>query len=145
MNTQTYMRFCVCRGRNSLNINPSRKCFEKISLTIIKTRISWSVRRFSRPQFSRPSNEWEESRQNCYADCLENVGTSTSHNPMGLHDLLQGELYLYRDKLSFRHLGPVVGPFKYVTLGTSLEPDRRIFRTTAAEYVTIPKHLKTPS
>jgi hypothetical protein len=23
-------------------------------------------------------------------DCLENVGTSTSHNPMGLHGLLQG-------------------------------------------------------
>jgi hypothetical protein len=24
------------------------------------------------------------------ADCLENVVTSTSHNPMGLHGLLQG-------------------------------------------------------
>jgi hypothetical protein len=24
----------------------------------------------------------------------ENVGASTSHNPMGLHDLLQGQLYL---------------------------------------------------
>jgi hypothetical protein len=23
-------------------------------------------------------------------DCLENVGASTSHNPMGLHGLLQG-------------------------------------------------------
>jgi hypothetical protein len=29
------------------------------------------------------------------ADCLENVGTSTSHNPMGLHGLLQGQLYLF--------------------------------------------------
>jgi hypothetical protein len=25
----------------------------------------------------------------------ENVGVSTSHNPMGLHNLLQGYLYLY--------------------------------------------------
>jgi hypothetical protein len=25
-----------------------------------------------------------------WADCLENVGPSTSHNPMGLHGLLQG-------------------------------------------------------
>jgi hypothetical protein len=24
------------------------------------------------------------------ADCLENVGASTSHNPIGLHGLLQG-------------------------------------------------------
>jgi hypothetical protein len=28
-----------------------------------------------------------------WADCLENVGVSTSHNPMSLHDLLQGKLY----------------------------------------------------
>jgi hypothetical protein len=27
-----------------------------------------------------------------WADCLENVGASTSHNPIGLHGLLQGEL-----------------------------------------------------
>jgi hypothetical protein len=31
---------------------------------------------------------------NLRADCLENVGVSTSHNPMGLHSLLQGHLYL---------------------------------------------------
>jgi hypothetical protein len=29
------------------------------------------------------------------ADCLENVGASTSHNPMGLQGLLQGQLYFY--------------------------------------------------
>jgi hypothetical protein len=28
------------------------------------------------------------------ADCLENVGASTSHSPMDLHGLLQGELCL---------------------------------------------------
>jgi hypothetical protein len=27
---------------------------------------------------------------NNLTDCLENVGASTSHNPMGLHGLLQG-------------------------------------------------------
>jgi hypothetical protein len=27
--------------------------------------------------------------------CLHNVGASTSHNRMGLHGLLQGQLYLY--------------------------------------------------
>jgi hypothetical protein len=27
---------------------------------------------------------------------IENVGASTSHKPMGLHDLLQGYLYLFR-------------------------------------------------
>jgi hypothetical protein len=25
-----------------------------------------------------------------WADCLENVGVSTSHNPLGLHDLFEG-------------------------------------------------------
>jgi hypothetical protein len=29
-----------------------------------------------------------------WADCLENVGTSTTLNRMGLHSLLQGKLYL---------------------------------------------------
>jgi hypothetical protein len=28
-----------------------------------------------------------------WADCLEDVGASTSHIPMGLHGLLQGWLY----------------------------------------------------
>jgi hypothetical protein len=30
-----------------------------------------------------------------WADCLESVGASTSHNPMGLHGLLQGQLYFF--------------------------------------------------
>jgi hypothetical protein len=29
------------------------------------------------------------------ANCLENVGTTTSHDPMGLHGLLQGYLYFF--------------------------------------------------
>jgi hypothetical protein len=28
-------------------------------------------------------------------DCLENAGASTSHNPMGLHCLLQGQPFLF--------------------------------------------------
>jgi hypothetical protein len=30
-----------------------------------------------------------------WADCLDNVGTSTSHNPMGLHGLSQGQVYFF--------------------------------------------------
>jgi hypothetical protein len=29
------------------------------------------------------------------AYCLQNVGASTSHNPIGLHRLLQGKLYIF--------------------------------------------------
>jgi hypothetical protein len=44
------------------------------------------------------NNEYQESswelkgglRVRREADCLENVGSSTSHNPMGLYSLLQG-------------------------------------------------------
>jgi hypothetical protein len=42
---------------------------------------------------------WSAEERNPYghlwADFLEDVEASTSHNPMGLHGLLQGELYLY--------------------------------------------------
>jgi hypothetical protein len=36
-----------------------------------------------------------QSQRHLWADCLENVWTSTSHNPMGLNGLLQWQLYLY--------------------------------------------------
>jgi hypothetical protein len=29
-------------------------------------------------------------------DCIENVGASTSHNPIGFHDGLQGYIYHFR-------------------------------------------------
>jgi hypothetical protein len=32
--------------------------------------------------------DWQPQRH-LWTDCLENVGASTSHNPMGLHDLLE--------------------------------------------------------
>jgi hypothetical protein len=32
---------------------------------------------------------------NLTADCLDNVGSLTSRNPVGLHDLLLGWLYLF--------------------------------------------------
>jgi hypothetical protein len=31
-----------------------------------------------------------EYNRHLWTDCLENVGALTSHNPMGLHGLLQG-------------------------------------------------------
>jgi hypothetical protein len=43
-----------------------------------------------------PGSEWppvlkaDNLTAICDADCLENVCASTSRNPMGLHDLLQG-------------------------------------------------------
>jgi hypothetical protein len=33
--------------------------------------------------------------ENLWADFLEDVGTSNSHYPMGLHGLLQGQLYFF--------------------------------------------------
>jgi hypothetical protein len=42
----------------------------------------------------RPARKGNNLTAIC-ADCLENVGASTPHNPMGLHDLLQGYLYLF--------------------------------------------------
>jgi hypothetical protein len=43
----------------------------------------------------RPAREADDLTAICEADCLDNVGASTSHNPMGLHCLLQEQLYLY--------------------------------------------------
>jgi hypothetical protein len=43
----------------------------------------------------RAAGAWGwQSQCHLWADCLENVGTLTSHKPMGLHGLSQGELYL---------------------------------------------------
>jgi hypothetical protein len=35
------------------------------------------------------------------ADCLDNVESLTSHNPIGLHGLLQGIALLYGDGVCF--------------------------------------------
>jgi hypothetical protein len=43
----------------------------------------------------RPAHKPEKTSPPYGADCLEIVGASMSHNPMGLHGLLQGYLYLY--------------------------------------------------
>jgi hypothetical protein len=44
----------------------------------------------------RPARKADNFSAIC--DCMQNVGVSTSHNPMGLHGLLQGQLYLlYRE------------------------------------------------
>jgi hypothetical protein len=38
----------------------------------------------------RPAHKAEKPHRHLWADCLENVGASTSHNRIGLHGLLQG-------------------------------------------------------
>jgi hypothetical protein len=38
----------------------------------------------------RAVHEADNLTPHLWTDCLENVEASTSHNPVGLHDLLQG-------------------------------------------------------
>jgi hypothetical protein len=45
-------------------------------------------------------------RADLWADCLENVGASTSQTPMGLHGLLQWQLYLFFNNDLFKRLKP---------------------------------------
>jgi hypothetical protein len=40
-----------------------------------------------------PARKVDDFYGHLWAECLENVGVSTSHNPMGPHALLQGGLY----------------------------------------------------
>jgi hypothetical protein len=51
------------------------------------------------------SNRNEHQKQKKYhglwADCLDNVGSLTSHNPIGLHSLLLGIALLYGDGVCF--------------------------------------------
>jgi hypothetical protein len=42
----------------------------------------------------RPSVQSWQPHRHLWTECLENVGTSTSHNPMGLHGLLKITLAL---------------------------------------------------
>jgi hypothetical protein len=43
----------------------------------------------------RPARKADNLIAICERDCLENVRASTSHTPMGLHGMLQGQLYLF--------------------------------------------------
>jgi hypothetical protein len=38
---------------------------------------------------ARPTRKADILADICWANCLDNVGSSTSHNPIGLHGLLQ--------------------------------------------------------
>jgi hypothetical protein len=40
--------------------------------------------------YSSFQSKFDLTYRNLLADCLEHVGASTSHNPMGFHGLLQG-------------------------------------------------------
>jgi hypothetical protein len=42
----------------------------------------------------RPARKADNLTAICEPTVEENVGASTSHNPMGLHGLLQGQFYL---------------------------------------------------
>jgi hypothetical protein len=47
------------------------------------------------PGWQRAAGAWDwQPHRHLWADCIENVVTSTSHNPMGLHGLLQGHVDL---------------------------------------------------
>jgi hypothetical protein len=39
---------------------------------------------------ARPARKAWKPNRHLWADCLDNVGSSTAHNPMGLHGLLKG-------------------------------------------------------
>jgi hypothetical protein len=56
---------------------------------------------------------WRPARKgdNLIANCLENVGASTSHNPTGFHGLLQESLALPYDYISYVYFGAIVWPF----------------------------------
>jgi hypothetical protein len=49
---------------------------------------------FSRIE-ERPALMADNFTAHVWADCIENVGTSSSHNPMGLHGLLEEWLYFF--------------------------------------------------
>jgi hypothetical protein len=53
-----------------------------------------SARNFPRGLEVAGAWSWQLHRH-LWADCPEDMRASTSHNPMGLHGLLQGYLYLY--------------------------------------------------
>jgi hypothetical protein len=56
---------------------------------------------------------WQPHRH-LWADCLENVGASTSHNPTGFHGLLQGWLYLFFFLWRYSpHLGLDLPPWNF--------------------------------
>jgi hypothetical protein len=62
----------------------------------------------------RPARKADNLTAICGPICLENVGASASHNPMGLYGLLQGQLYLFfTQRTTSLH---VLGDLRYVTM-----------------------------
>jgi hypothetical protein len=55
----------------------------------------------SRPRHIRPkiSSNYLPVQCQLWADCLDNVGSLTSHNPIGLHGLLQGIAFIIKASL----------------------------------------------
>jgi hypothetical protein len=84
----------------------------------------------------RPACRADNLTAICWADCLENIKASTSHNSMGLHGLLQIYLYLFflhYDNHKFRftsHLPPLIA--EHISeCQYGWEYDRRWFSRTA--------------
>jgi anti-sigma-K factor RskA len=67
-------------------INPSSRTMT-LGLTQVLTEMS--IRDLPGGR-GRPARKADNLTAICESICLENVGGSTSHNPMGLHGLLQG-------------------------------------------------------
>jgi hypothetical protein len=80
------------RWLNSFSLrNPSRR---NMALGSTQPLTGMSTRNLSGG--SRAAGAWDwQSYRHLWADCLEGMEASMSHNPMGLHGLLQGYLYFY--------------------------------------------------
>jgi hypothetical protein len=63
-----------------------RKSARKASVRDVKSRLALAV--FISNTSLLHSHRRENLKSYISVDCLENVGASTSHNPMGLHGLL---------------------------------------------------------
>jgi hypothetical protein len=63
-------------------------CSRTMALGSTRPLTELSTRNFPGGE-GRPAPKGLQPHCNLWADCLENVGASTSHNHMGLHGLLQ--------------------------------------------------------
>jgi hypothetical protein len=69
--------------------------------------------------FTQPLTEISTRRHSKQrsADCLDNMGAPTSHKPVGLHGLLQGQLYFFSICCVRRLCGLVIRVPGYRTRG----------------------------
>jgi hypothetical protein len=70
--------------------NPSSRTITRVSIQPLTEMNTSNLPRGK----GRPARRGWQPHRHLWADCLENVGVSTYHNPMGLHGLLQWQLQL---------------------------------------------------